>query len=411
MASSLGFGMAKTVQNTIFPPIPQAYKWIASFKGKRPLLNMSQGVPGVPPPVSVQTALGNASSSSPSFGYTQVVGDDSLRTALAEEMKFAYQPELSGTATVVVEKENIALTSGCNLAFVAVMLCVATKDDEVILPVPWYFNHQMTLTLHGIKPIPLQTLPEDGFVPSVEACEKLITPKTKAIALVTPNNPTGATYPPDLLASFLELAAKHNIALVLDETYRDFIPSGAPHTLFSSPTWSCNLIHLFSFSKSYCLPGHRLGAIVASPEFINGPLTKVLDTYQICAPRPIQLALGSMLPPLRGFIREQTQGIQVRHKIFRECLPGTWKIGSQGGYYAFVRHPFKGKKALEVCEKMVQDIGLVVLPEEFFCEESPNGGSESRWVRFSVANVDDEKVRDACKRLEECETLWGWERD
>lgn len=321
-----------------------------------------------------------------------------------------------GTAADV-EMEDVALTAGCNMAFVATVMSLADAGDEIVLPVPWYFNHQMDLTLLGIKPIPLQTLPEDGFTPSVERCRSLITSKTKAIALVSPNNPTGATYSPSLLASFANLAKEHNIALIVDETYRDFILTGPPHSLFTtSPTfsWRNHFIHLFSFSKSYCVPGHRLGVIIASPVLLK-QIKTVLDCLQICAPRPLQIALAPLLPTIRPFIRDTAQAISHRHAVFKETLPKTWKVGSQGGYYAFVKHPFAGVSSLEVSRRLAEEIGVVTLPSAFFDEEGgeteEDAGDKKRWVRFSVANVDDEKVRQVCERLRLADEKFGWKLD
>jgi aspartate/methionine/tyrosine aminotransferase len=218
-----------------------------------------------------------------------------------------------------------------------------------------------------------------------------------------------------VIASFATLAKKHNIALVLDETYRDFILSDVPHHLFSARdglgNWRETLIHLFSFSKSYCVPGHRLGAIVASPAILSHIAT-VLDTVLICAPRPIQLALASTLPTLRSFIKENALALASRHNLFKSCLPSAWKIGSQGGYYAFVRHPFKGIPAKEVSQRLALDSGIVTLPVEFFSTDNDENGEKiGRWIRFSVANVDDMKVKNVCARLAEVQETYGWELD
>ncbi|KAF8079283.1 pyridoxal phosphate-dependent transferase [Lyophyllum atratum] len=405
--SRLAFKLSRGVLGTISPPIPTAYQWASLYvpTAARPLLDMSQGVPGTPPPAVLRTALGMAASSTASFGYCPADGEPLMRKALAEEMKAIYGPETDVTA------EDIALTAGCNMAFFATIMTLADAGDEVILPVPWYFNHQMDLTLLGIKPVPLQTLPEDGFTPSIERCRALITPRTKAIALVTPNNPTGATYSLSLISSFMDLAAEHNIALIIDETYRDFILTGAPHALFSG-AWRSNFIHLFSFSKSYCVPGHRLGAIAASPLLLK-QIKTVLDCLQICPPRPFQIALTQLLPTMRPFIRETAVAIQARHDLFRRVLPKRWKIGAQGGYFAFVKHPFVGVSSLEVSQRLAMELGVVTLPSAFFCEEEGSGDQavwdKGRWIRFSVANVDDGKVEKICARLEESETAFGWE--
>jgi aspartate/methionine/tyrosine aminotransferase len=127
------------------------------------------------------------------------------------------------------------------------MIALCQSGDEVILPTPWYFNHEMVLKQLSISLVPLPCQPP-SFLPSVDLARSLVTPRTKAIVLVTPNNPTGALYPKELLEDFANLAEEKGIALVLDETYRDFV-DGRPHDLFAETEWRKYLVHLFSFSK------------------------------------------------------------------------------------------------------------------------------------------------------------------
>ena len=109
----------------------------------------------------------------------------------------------------------------------------------------------MCLRQLGVSLVPLPCAPP-SFLPSPAACAALVTPRTRAIVLVSPNNPTGATYPPALVREFAELARRNKVALVLDETYRDFVVEGPPHALFADTEWREYLVHLFSFSK--CVP-------------------------------------------------------------------------------------------------------------------------------------------------------------
>jgi aspartate/methionine/tyrosine aminotransferase len=228
-----------------------------------------------------------------------------------------------------------------------------------------------------------------------------------------------------LIVSFAQLAKKHKIALILDETYRDFVTTGPPHRLFEVSSaehvpndwhWRSNLVHLFSFSKSYFIPGYRLGAVVGSPDFLR-EMTKVLDCLQICAPTAAQNALASpgLLSGLRPFLRTTAESLAHRHAIFNEHLPKAWHIGSQGAYYAFVRHPFRDKTAEEVCKRLAGEGGIVTLPVQFFANEDAmegeGGGEWRRWIRFSVANGDDEKVLMLCQRLKECQESFGWDMD
>lgn len=353
-SSMLKFPFSKSVLSTISPPIPAAYKWIT--KSCRPLLDMSQGVPGTPPHPMLQEALAQTGNA---WGYCPAEGEHVLREALAKEMKSIYGTT-KDDRNVDITSSDIAITSGCNLAFVATIMAIADAGDEVILPIPWYFNHHMTLTLLGIHPVPLFTSASDGFLPSSSLAAQLIKPgKTRAIALVTPNNPTGAVYPPELLREFADLASKSGIALILDETYRDFIvpetldlKKRVPHFLFNnSPldsSWRTHLISLYSFSKSYRIPSQRLGAITASPVLLT-QIVKILDTLQICAPRAPQIALSSIVPVTNGSdpsgepvsllshlhhdIVSTSIAIHLRHALFKSTLSTEaprWKIASQG---------------------------------------------------------------------------------
>ncbi|KAJ8509280.1 hypothetical protein ONZ45_g8530 [Pleurotus djamor] len=388
---------------------------------------MAQGSPGNPPPPALQRALADAAALGGTARYGDDFGDPPLRRLLAEEMKVVYEDgDGDNGEEVDVVMEDVALTAGGNMAFVAAVMTLADAGDEVIIPSPWYFNHQMTLDLLGIRTVVLPCKPEDGFIPSVEVCESLITERTRAIALVSPNNPTGAIYPPSLLASFAQLARSKQIALILDETYRDFILDDPPHSLFnfnnnttSNPPWRTYLIHLFSFSKSYAIPGLRLGAIIANPLFLNKVKT-VLDCLQICPSRVPQVALHTddLLPRLRRDVREMAKGIGERHRCFREGVPEGWVVGSQGGYFAYVRHPF-GVDSRVVCRRLAEEMGVVALPDYMFNpmgvgkekgeEEEGLGekGEKGAWIRFSVANLDEEGIRQVCARLAESVRVLG----
>ncbi|CAK5282496.1 unnamed protein product [Mycena citricolor] len=390
---AFAFKLSRGLSSTASPPIPLAYQWGMQYDGTHgPKLDMSQGVPGDPPQPRLQSALATASSSVSSFGYGTAGGNAALRNAMAAQMRGIY-----GAGEQGLTADHLSMVAGCNMAFVAVIMALADAGDQVILPTPWYFNHQMTLSMLNITPVPLKTRPERGFAPSVEDCEKLITGKTRAIVLVTPNNPTGAIYPPALISSFYALAQKHDLALVLDETYRDFLlPTTPPHNLFAQPDWGRNLIHIYSFSKSYCIPGHRLGLVAASPAFHMTGLHTILDSLQICAPVPPQLALGPILADLRPGVLAMAESLARRRQVFVDNLPEGWTVGSIGGYFAFVRHPFEGMGSVEVCRRLATEIGVVLLPGAFFQDLD---AEEDRWIRFSVANCGEEGIIAVCERL------------
>ena len=129
-------------------------------------------------------------------------------------------------------------------------MTLARAGDEVILPLPYYFNHQMWLDSLGIKAVHLPFRDDRAGVPDPEDASARITDKTKAIILVNPNNPTEAVIPPATLEAFRDLAASRGVALILDETYKDFLPADAPrHSLFSEPRWEDTGASLQFFRK------------------------------------------------------------------------------------------------------------------------------------------------------------------
>ncbi|MDZ4134376.1 MAG: aminotransferase, partial [Paracoccaceae bacterium] len=255
---------------TFAPPVMEARRWLDGvvFAPDRPLINVSQAAPVDPPPLALRQALAEAALNDPAAHlYGPVLGLPALRAEVAAAWTTAYGGD--------IQPENVAITQGCNQAFTAVISTLAGAGDEVILPTPWYFNHKMWFDMQGLRTVALETGP--GLIPDAKAAEALITPRTRAIVLVTPNNPGGVEYPAATVAAFYDLARAHGLALIVDETYRDFDSRpGAPHTLFTDPDWAETLIQLYSFSKAYRLTGHRVGAITAAPARL-AQLEKFLD--------------------------------------------------------------------------------------------------------------------------------------
>jgi aspartate/methionine/tyrosine aminotransferase len=157
--------------------------------------------------------------------YTAIEGIPALRESLAAHVAERYRG--------YVAAENMLITAGCNQAFCLAIQALARAGDAVMLPVPYYFNHQMWLEIQGITPIHLPFRQDRAGVPDPDEAAALLTPETKAIVLVTPSNPTGAVYPPAVIDQFRDLAEERGIALIVDETYRDFLvdENGPPHNL------------------------------------------------------------------------------------------------------------------------------------------------------------------------------------
>ena len=376
---------------TLAPPVMEARRWLAETRlpPGLALLNLSQAAPVDPPPLPMREAMAHAILDQPAVHlYGPVLGAPPVREALA-----ARNSALYGAA---IRPEQIALTSGCNEAFCAVMATLAAPGDEVILPTPWYFNHAMWLSMTGVRAIALPT--GDTLLPDPEQAARLITARTRAIALVSPNNPGGVEYPPALLAAFADLAARHGIALILDETYRDFhTADGAPHGLFQNPDWDRTLIHLYSFSKAYRLTGHRVGAIASAPARL-AEVEKFLDTMTICVAGPGQMAALWGLENLSDWLANERAEILRRRDAMVSgfaTLDG-WDLLGCGAYFAYARHPFDAPSP-QVARRLLAEVGVLMLPGTMF---RPDGDAAGRHeMRIAFANADTAQIADLMARL------------
>jgi aspartate/methionine/tyrosine aminotransferase len=276
------------------------------------------------------------------------------------------------------------------------MMSLAEAGEEIVMPAPFYFNYEMWLQMLGIRLAPLSFRPDSGGEPDVAEAARAIGPRTKAIVLVSPNNPTGAVYRPETLRAFYNLARERGIALVLDETYRDFLPAdGAPHDLFRDAGWAATLIHLYSFSKVFALTGYRVGAIVAGGAFID-LAAKAMDCVAICAPRIGQEAAHFGLGQLADWRQSNTRMMRDRRAALLKAFARNdlgYELISAGAYFAYLKHPHRGRKAAEVARRLVDRQNLLALPGSVF------GPHQDDYLRVAFANVDAALMPEIAARL------------
>lgn len=370
------------------PPIPQAHAWAARYDGSQgAALDLCQAVPGWAPHPEMLAQLAAAAGDPATARYGLIDGDLALREAYAGEMSAVYGGRVAA--------DQVAITAGCNQAFFLAMLAVAQAGDAVLLPVPWFWNHQQSCTMLGIEARPLMCRAEDGFVPDVAAAEALIDERVRAIVLISPNNPTGAVYSPAVIEGFFALCQRRGIWLILDETYRDFLPAGQDraHGLFARDDWAETLIQLYSFSKAYCIPGARMGAVTAGRSLVR-EFVKALDCLHICAQRPAQAAIGWAIGALGAWRAENRAVINARAEVVRaafESVPD-WGLESLGAYFAYVRHP-SGQPAAAVAERLASEFGAVCLPGPAF------GPGQEQHLRVAFANTDQAGLGALATRL------------
>ena len=378
---------------TFAPPVMEARRWLegVSFPADRPLINVSQAAPVDPPPQALRAAMAEAALHDDSAHlYGPVLGLPALRDEVASHWTHIY-----GGSVVA---DQVAIASGCNQAFAAALHALTNEGDEVILPTPWYFNHKMWLDMTGVQSVPLPTGPT--LLPKPEDAAARINERTRAIVLVTPNNPGGVEYPSALIRAFFELARDHGLKLIVDETYRDFHShDGPPHDLFHDPAWQDTLVQLYSFSKAYRLTGHRVGAIVTSAGLL-AEMEKFLDTVAICPSQIGQRAalwgmqnLGSWLAGERAEIHDRRDAMI---EGFADLAPKGWSLLGAGAYFAYAQHPFS-LSSDDLAKRLVAEAGILLLPGTMFCPaDDPSG---ARQIRIAFANADRAGIGTLINRL------------
>lgn len=375
-----------TTVEQIDSPISTTYGLLQQRTSDGPVLSLAQAAPTYPPAPEVVEHVAAVAMHPDSAAYVEIAGLPKLREAFAAELRTDYNGAVDAT--------NILITAGCNQAFCLTVSALAEAGDEVILPLPFYFNHDMWLRLAGIRPVHLE--PGPGLVPTVEAAEKAITGRTRAIVLVTPANPTGVTVDAATIHAFAALARAHDIALIVDETYRSFRgTTEPPHALFADPEWADTVVSLHSFSKDLAIPGYRVGAVVASAP-LNRQIAKLADCVAICAPRIGQEAAWAGLTMAHEWRTARAKEIAEKQVVFEAAMrsaPGGFELITCGAYFGWLRHPFPGRSTDDVVRELLLRHDILVIPGTAFLPD------DRRMLRASFANLEPDQIIEFARRL------------
>ncbi|MCM2356927.1 MAG: aminotransferase [Geobacteraceae bacterium] len=370
------------------PPIAEVKGWLAAAPADLPLIDLCQAIPDYPPAAELTGHLKECLDDPLTSRYSADEGLSEVREAICARYQRCYG--------ALINPRQLCLTIGASQAFWLAMVVLCRAGDEVILQAPCYFNHPMALAMLGIRPVYAPFREEAGGFPAPGEIERLITPRTRAILLVTPSNPTGVVTPPATIHQLERLAARHRIALVLDETYADFIPAGErPHDLFTGPSWGDHFVQIMSFGKTYALTGYRAGLLAASERFIHHAL-KAQDTMAVCQPRLTQLAIKYGVEHLDQWVADNRRTMERRHDLFRSAFAeagNPFRLTASGTFFAWVRHPWPGKSGREVARRLAQEAGLLLLPGEVF------GPGLSPYLRLAFGNIREEAIPEAVRRF------------
>lgn len=377
---------ARTTQ-LIHSPIGAATGLLADRRDSRPLLNLSQAAPSFAPPPEIAARIRAAGSEPEASRYTLQPGIASVRAAVAED--------LSQTYAAAVAADDVVITAGCNQAFCAVINAVAGPGDNVVLVVPFYFNHDMWLRVEGIEPRNVH--PAADLVPTVDEIAAVMDDRTRAVTIVTPGNPSGAITPPERISDIADLCAERDVALVLDETYRSYRGTDEPaHRLFDRPAWRDTVVSLHSFSKDLAIPGYRVGAIVAG-ERLRVEALKILDCVTICAPSLGQLAVETGLRECgdwRAAQADRILGLQRAFEAMMAARPGGFELVGAGAYFGWVAH-HRDRPTVDVVKQLLVDHSVLTIPGIAFTP------TDEGMIRFSFANLDPDELPELRLRLGE----------
>ncbi|MDP9312310.1 MAG: aminotransferase class I/II-fold pyridoxal phosphate-dependent enzyme [Chloroflexota bacterium] len=318
--------------------------------------------------------------------YTSNSGLLELRTALAAQLQSLYGVEY--------DVEELLITVGVSEAMQNAMLALIDPGDEVIIPEPCFVAYGPSVVFAGGVPVYVPTRVEDGFQVTAAAIEAAITPRTKALLIGYPSNPTGAVMTRERLLDVAAIAQKHDLIVFSDEIY-DRLVYGVEHTCFAAlPDMRERTVLLGGFSKAYAMTGWRLGYLAASEE-ITAAVRKIHQYAIMSAPTMSQHAALAALKDAEGDVQRMVAEYDRRRRVI---VDGFNQIGlptfePQGAFYAFPRIDHLGLSSSEFAERLLNEQHVAVIPGDAF------GPSGAGFVRACYATSLDQ-IEDALERIE-----------
>jgi len=318
--------------------------------------------------------------------YTSNWGTLELREEIARNLFNTYQVSYDPREEVLV---TVGVSEGMDLA----LRTVLAKGDEVLIPEPCYVSYSPCTALAGGVPVPIATEAANDFRVTAAQIEAQITPRTKALILSYPNNPTGAIMPREELMEIAKLVKKHDLVVISDEIY-DKLTYEGEHTCFASlPAMKNRTILLNGFSKAYAMTGWRLGYACGHPEVISH-MTKIHQYTMLCAPVTAQMAA---LEALQNGTEEMLKMVMEYDRRRRLVLKGFKEIGlpcfePKGAFYAFPSIKHTGLSSEVFAERLLTEAKVAVVPGNVF------GMNGEGHIRCSYA-ASVENLTEAIERI------------
>jgi aspartate/methionine/tyrosine aminotransferase len=371
------------------PVIPVIGDLIRSTPGT---ISLGQGIVSYGPPREAIEAIAAFGGSIEDHRYGPVEGLPDLVAAIAEKLRRenGIAVGISGAAG----GSRVLVTAGGNMAFMNAVLAIADPGDEIILLAPFYFNHDMAIVMAGCRTVSVPT--DAAYQPRLDAIRAAITPRTRAIVTVSPNNPSGAMYSEAALREINDLCRAHGIYHINDEAYEYFTYDGARHVSPGALAGAAeHTISLFSLSKAYGFASWRIGYMVI-PAHLFDAVNKIQDTNLICPPAVSQRAALAALGTGAAYCRPHVARLAEVRDLVRQELDQVSDICTapavSGAFYFLLRIHTR-MDAFTLVERLIREHGVAAIPGTAF------GLTDGCYLRISYGALDRQSVAAGVSRL------------
>jgi aspartate/methionine/tyrosine aminotransferase len=375
---------AQRIQIVQSPVIPVVGEMIRSAPGT---ISLGQGVVSYGPPPEAAEQIRTFLSNPDYHKYQAVYGIPPLLELIESKLQAENDMKVKRGSRIIV-------TAGSNMAFVNALLAIADPGDEIILNLPYYFNHEMAVTMASCKPVLVPTDENYQLQPGLIA--GAITEKTRAVVTISPNNPAGAVYSASALSEVNEICRKAGIYHISDEAYEYFTYGDERHFSPGSIDGSNpHTISLFSLSKAYGFASWRIGFMVI-PAHLFEAINKIQDTVLICPPVISQFAAAGAMQVGRAYCLEKLKQLaEVRELVMSELdrIKHCCQVPPADGAFYFLIKLDTGMRPLGLVERLVCEHGVAVIPGDAF------GMDDGCYLRVAYGALQKETVAEGIGRL------------
>jgi aspartate/methionine/tyrosine aminotransferase len=381
---SPGLNQSRRLAAVQAPVIPIVGRWTAQTPGT---ISLGQGIVSYQPPPETAVAVREFGGALADHRYGPVEGLATLVAAI--ERKLADENGIP-----VRPGSRVVVTAGGNQAFMNAVLAITDPGDEIILPTPYYFNHEMAVVIAGAVAVGVPT--STDYQLDIHRLADAITDRTRAIVTVSPNNPTGAVYPEAALRELNALCRSRGIFHIHDEAYEYFTYGGVPHFSPGSIAGAAgHTLSLYSLSKAYGMASWRVGYMVV-PEVLAEAINKIQDTLLICPPAASQraalaaLAVGAPYPR-----RHLAQLDTMRHAIFAALGDGAvpCEVAPVAGAFYYLVRVHSTLDSMTLVERLIREHKVATIPGSAFADSAPCS------IRISYGALEPQAVEEGIGRL------------